>query len=217
MTSRKTGPYRGPCEYCKKTFEVWARRRFCTATCRVRSFREIDFGVDMSSLFLSDAVRLTKEDRSYAITRTGIVYSAAASKPPLLWRKLKQYKESSGYMTVAIRGKTTGVHKLVAHAFLGNQKRGIQVRHLDGDPTNNDLSNLKYGTGKENADDMVAHGRSARGKKHHLNKLDEAEVFAIRRLLNGQVYTWRSIAEKFGVNKATIGDIASKRTWAWLL
>lgn len=36
------------------------------------------------------------------------------------------------------------VHQLVAAAFLG-PSRGAIVRHIDGDPTNNAVTNLRYG------------------------------------------------------------------------
>jgi hypothetical protein len=56
--------------------------------------------------------------------------------------------------------KTRYVHDLVLLAFDGQRpesnERG-EIRHLDGDKMNNHLSNLKYGTAKENMADRKLH------------------------------------------------------------
>jgi hypothetical protein len=38
------------------------------------------------------------------------------------------------------------IHRLVMWAFVGPQEKGVHVRHLDGDPQNNRLENLAYGS-----------------------------------------------------------------------
>jgi hypothetical protein len=71
-----------------------------------------------------------------------------------------------GYLMVAltVQDKTTKVfvHRLVLDAFVGRCPEGQQCRHLDGDPTNNHLSNLAWGTAAENATDRDIHGRLTR-------------------------------------------------------
>lgn len=66
-----------------------------------------------------------------------------------------------GYFRASIRvsGKQRGglVHRLVLEAFVGSGN-GLECRHLDGDPTNNRLDNLRWGTHAENMRDMVRHG-----------------------------------------------------------
>lgn len=49
------------------------------------------------------------------------------------------------------------VHRLVLEAFVGPCPPGMQCRHLDGNSLNNRLSNLCWGTPKENLDDAVRH------------------------------------------------------------
>jgi hypothetical protein len=49
-------------------------------------------------------------------------------------------------------------HRLVARAFLGKPEPGHEVRHLDGNRTNNHVSNLAWGTRAENVNDAVTHG-----------------------------------------------------------
>ena len=89
--------------------------------------------------------------------------------------------------------KRESVHRLVASAFVYNRnpKENNVVRHLDDDPTNNDASNLAWGTQADNHRDCVEHGRE-------YSK-------AVYCLETGRVY--RSCAEAaadFGVSKSLI-------------
>lgn len=51
------------------------------------------------------------------------------------------------------------VHQLVLEAFVGPRPQGLVSRHLDDDPTNNGLNNLRWGTQQENLRDRVRNGR----------------------------------------------------------
>lgn len=68
----------------------------------------------------------------------------------------------SGHLYVNLRmnggGGTHQVHRLVMAAFAGPCPDGMEVRHLNGDPTDNRLENLAYGTRSENIRDQVTHG-----------------------------------------------------------
>lgn len=50
------------------------------------------------------------------------------------------------------------VHLLILEAFQGPRPEGTVTRHLDGDKTNNRLSNLRRGTPAENSQDAMRHG-----------------------------------------------------------
>jgi hypothetical protein len=47
------------------------------------------------------------------------------------------------------------IHELVAAAFVGTRPTGFEILHYDDDPTNNDVSNLRYGTHAENGADIT--------------------------------------------------------------
>lgn len=66
---------------------------------------------------------------------------------------LKLYtNKQNGYVYAGLtknnRRKTFRVHRLVMSTFVGWSE--LQVNHIDGDKTNNKLSNLEYCTGSEN-------------------------------------------------------------------
>lgn len=62
------------------------------------------------------------------------------------------------------------VHRLVMAAFVGPCPDGMEVCHNDGDPTNNRLENLRYGTSKDNAADQHRHGTNHRTNTTHCPK-----------------------------------------------
>ena len=70
---------------------------------------------------------------------------------------LSQYINSHGYPCVTISvNKVKSIvcaHTLVAAAFIGPKKPGMEVNHKDGNKSNNTPGNLEYMTCKEN----VAH------------------------------------------------------------
>jgi hypothetical protein len=66
--------------------------------------------------------------------------------------------------------KAEAVHRLVATTFLGPRPEGMEVRHLDGDSSNNRLANLTYGSHSQNVRDTVAHGRHHNAVKTHCPK-----------------------------------------------
>ena len=59
------------------------------------------------------------------------------------------------------------VHALVMIAFVGPYPDGMNVCHNDGNPKNNHLSNLRYGTHAENMRDTLKHGTHAETNKTH--------------------------------------------------
>lgn len=97
------------------------------------------------------------------------------------------------------------VHRLVLEAFVGPCPDGQECRHMDGDPTNNTVGNLRWGTTAENADDRVRHGRY-RGEANHATKLSAADVeraFSLR----DQGWSQARIGAELGVHQTRIGQI----------
>ena len=68
------------------------------------------------------------------------------------------------YVTMRLRGITRAitVHTLVLEAFVGPRPDGLEARHLDDNKANSALSNLAWGTAKENANDRTERDRQQR-------------------------------------------------------
>jgi hypothetical protein len=78
---------------------------------------------------------------------------------------LKPVIDRDGYSHVAIsrqaHGKTLWkIHALVLTTFVGPRPEGMYGCHIDGDPSNNHVSNLYWGTPTQNVHDMIRHGRA---------------------------------------------------------
>lgn len=77
-------------------------------------------------------------------------------------RILRPMRARHGYLAVELRGggarRVPKVHQLVLLAFVGPPPKGMETRHLDGNPANNKIDNLRYGTRHENMQDRVHHG-----------------------------------------------------------
>ncbi len=76
-----------------------------------------------------------------------------------------------GYQAVGMsrpgRRWFTPVHKVVLMTFVGPRPDGMITRHLDGNPANNRLENLTYGTPRENNLDRTRHGTDHNARKTH--------------------------------------------------
>lgn len=92
----------------------------------------------------------------YQVSNMGRVRShpnskITGSKPgKILFQSCDNRGYSQVYLYFKYKQTTTKVHRLVVEAFLPKRGHGWQVNHLDGDKTNNRLSNLELCTNKEN-------------------------------------------------------------------
>jgi hypothetical protein len=64
---------------------------------------------------------------------------------------MDNYKETvSGYISIGIDNTTYRLHRIVALTFIENHENKEQVNHMDGNKTNNAVSNLEWVTNQEN-------------------------------------------------------------------
>lgn len=70
-----------------------------------------------------------------------------------------QHKNNKGYMTVAINidgyKDRFFVHRLMGITFLENKENKKEIDHIDGNPSNNRLENLRWATPKENSNNKI--------------------------------------------------------------
>lgn len=131
---------------------------------------------------------------------------------------LKQVKDSDGYSVVSIRfndasRRVMKVHRLVLITFVGHSDN--ICCHGDGNKENNHLSNLRFGTAKDNADDRTKHGIKvgALGESNGVAKLTVKEVHEIREWLTYKL-SHKKIAKMFNVCSESIRKIAIGKTWS---
>ena len=110
------------------------------------------------------------------------------------------------------RGVKCYVHQVVLRAFVGEPPPGEQCRHLDGNPRNNVLFNLAWGTRVEDTDDKRRQGRLPSGERSGTHRLTVNQVIEIRRLRG--TATLREMGRRYGVSHTTLRRAALGIKWA---
>lgn len=117
--------------------------------------------------------------QGYMVDEAGTVWSIQSGRFNR-WAEphiIKQWVDKRGYAHVTLRPaglkKRFSVHVLVAVAFIGERPANANIAHLDGNPSNNALSNLAYVSQKENISHRWAHGTMIFGERSHLSKVDD--------------------------------------------
>lgn len=91
-------------------------------------------------------------DETYYITVDGRVWTN--SRKNGIERFMKSHMTKDGYISIGLKEngkqKQFRVHRLVAQAFIPNPENKPYINHIDGDRTNNNISNLEWCTQKEN-------------------------------------------------------------------
>lgn len=112
-------------------------------------------------------VNLHGYEDTHLISREGAVKSLPRNTSP--GRILTNHVDIYGYSYVSIsshgRVKAEKVHQLLLSTFDRPPLPGEVARHLDGNPQNNSLENLAWGTQKDNEDDKKRHGTHANVRK----------------------------------------------------
>lgn len=126
-------------------------------------------------------------------------------------KKLKQRPNAGGYPVVSCNTTSGGkqlVHTMVADAFIGPKPMGLEVRHLDGNPSNSAKSNLAYGTSKENSADMVFHGTQRSGQLHQCAKFTDEQIREVyRRVISGEPR--KNICASMKISKGMVSVIVN--------
>lgn len=107
-------------------------------------------------------------------------------------RILKQKTDKNGYKRVTLWrnkcGKDYLVHRLVCLAFIPNPKRLPDVNHKDGNPSNNNLTNLEW---------ITPRGNLIHAFKHRLNKSPDPVVLVDPETEKTKYFMSKADASKF--------------------
>jgi hypothetical protein len=150
------------------------------------------------------------DGRIYSRTR----YKGFGRKELVDWYPLRGFVTKRGYQTVSMSHEnakvTRSVHRLICMAFHGMPKvKTMQVRHLNGDPSDNRPENLRWGTAAENWQDKRVHGRATTGEKHPASKFTDQEKEHIRWAIQNGLCSQRHAARVLGVAQSSIQGILS--------
>lgn len=138
-------------------------------------------------------------------------YSKPHAKGP---RPMSPVPVGAGYLSVTLgSGRKRYVHRLVALAFHGDPPSGFEACHNDGNKRNNRAENIRWASRQENMRDNISQGKVIRGSRSTASKLNEDRVAEIKQLLATREMSHSQIAARFGVSQATVGLIATNKTW----
>lgn len=136
------------------------------------------------------------------------------------WSLMSQMTNKQGYKEIFLYTENYGrksfkIHRLVMETFkpIKNSSE-LQVNHIDGNKSNNDINNLEWCTRSENILHAFKTGleQKPKGEKNGSHKLTDLEVQDICERLSRKE-TLQSIADIYHVSKATIGHIKQRRNW----
>ena len=134
-------------------------------------------------------------------------------------RILKLQISKKGYLQCTLMIKpcvkyNTGVHRLVAMAFIPNPNNYPQVNHMNGIKKDNHVSNLEWITNKDNQIHAINNGLTKPnvGEKHHNSKLTNKEVEYIRKAIKEGTII-KKLADQFKISSTALVNIKYNRTY----
>lgn len=142
----------------------------------------------------------------YTISECGIIRNRWGNE-------VKSHARPDGYIQVRLvdsegKRKSHLHHRLVANAFIANPDGLNEVNHINGDKSDNSVSNLEWLSKADNAKHAYSTGLRARGSK--LNETDAIRITELTKL----GMTNKLIAQLFGVSRQLISNIKTGRKWA---
>ncbi len=127
---------------------------------------------------------------------------------------LKHNTHPDGYQQVSISIDGNVEVRYVHHLVLvGPCPEGLVTRHLDSEPRNNRLDNIKWDTQAENWQDQRRRGTDTRAHRNSRAKFTAEQIIDIRRrLINGEGGS--DLARELDVSPATISRIKHRVHYA---
>lgn len=131
------------------------------------------------------------------------------------WEWTGAVGKQNGYGIITINGKAEAAHRVSYKISVGEIAKGLMVLHKCNNRICVNPEHLYLGTHNDNMRDM-AHTQAVKGENNARALLSESDVKEIKQLIKERKMFYRDIAEKYGVKRQTIKDIALGRTWSWL-
>ena len=166
-------------------------------------------GLIKNFMTINDKI-LSAVDKGYQVDEQGNVwYNNNLRK---LTNDTKGYLEFSIRCEGIKRPQNVPVHRLQAYQKFGDKifEKGIVVRHLDGNPHNNSITNISIGTHQENMMDIpkeqrIAHAKHAASYGIKFNADEVKEYY-------NKCHSYKETMDKFNIpSKGTLHNIIHKR------
>lgn len=128
----------------------------------------------------------------------------------------KGFVTGSGYGQVRLpwpSRRKTGAHRLSYMVHVGSIPPGAVVCHTCDEPLCVRPDHLFIGTQKDNQEDMVKKGRSARGECCGSAKLTWDKVRSIRSAYSDGNITQKGLGLEFGIDQSVICRILTGKIW----
>jgi len=159
-------------------------------------------GYMLEDMLQADVARKFNESErlEYFVSIYGNFYSRHKNTGRVI--QMKVIPDGEGYLRCQISGKTTNVHITVAEVFLRKRDRAKNevIHHLDGDRTNNNLSNLNITTQSNNI-------KYAWKDKKERTRLTYEKAEQIRLLHEVEGMTFNGLARMFDCSATSIRQI----------
>ena len=160
-----------------------------------------------------DGYKIDTDGNVFSYWVTGTKTRIDVNKKPL---QKSPADNGNGYLYLFLKRNNKQIkcyiHRLLASTFIQGYKIGLEVCHMDGDPQNNKLSNLRWDTRKGNCQDTIIHGRSGNGESCGYAKLTNKQVRIIKHMKNlPNCPNQSEIARIFNVSNTLIWGIYNNR------
>lgn len=128
-------------------------------------------------------IRIDGDNTNYVASSDGMIYRI--NNVTGVFQVLTQTMSKDGYLEIRICDHTMYVHEIIAQRFIPNPERKPRVHHIDGDPLNNDVSNLMWVTCEEydklTKEQSQHHG--SKGINNPVSLYTDAQIETARTLL----------------------------------
>lgn len=155
----------------------------------------------------------------YSVSSLGRIRREMDSRRSKQGLVLKPGLKKDGYLMVSLQrnsiAKSFNVHRIVAHAFLGERPIDFQINHKDLNKLNNTPSNLEYCSKSCNIRHAFKNGAfpSRKGERNIRAKLNNKAIIDIKKNYISRKTPLRVFSKKYGVTLATIHKVLVGRSW----
>lgn len=120
---------------------------------RLKNARHFHAGKLRRTIDGLEYIDVAESDGKVFVSRAGL-FSTPGKPKPYYGTLMK-----NGYYEVRVAGRAHLAHRVVAEVYLGEIPPGMEVDHVDADPKNNSVKNLRIVTSKENSRNPVTYAK----------------------------------------------------------